>query len=527
MVIRSDTGYKLKTRKREVMIMNKNLLLKTKEWMQLERKTFEQRQLAEEFYENHLMELIEEDFIVRNKKQVSETVEYLVVSVGTSYEPIVLNIKLFKPRRILFLYTPKTEETIGKVVKYCKLEPMLYEKSKVSETNPLDIYREIKRSYLEWQKPKKMYIDFTGGTKAMSAAAAMAGAMIDVQLVYVGSNDYLVDFRKPNPGSETLFYINNPLAVFGDLEIERALILFEKFNYAGAQEKLSILKESIPDPDIRQQLNFVYLLAKVYEAWDALDFGAAYETICQLTMQLNRDRLMHSDFMIMDFYSELEHQEQILKHLSVIPGLIRERKNMEILRKKEVIIALMFTMYQNALIREQQEKYDMATLLLYRLLEMIEQRRLSHYNLFVSRMDYKNIKYNAKSNCEFIKLSQEEQFKLLKNKVREIKKELFGKDFDFLPDQVSLLEGFILLLALNDPIIKTVNGKGIDILRRIRAMVFLRNNSIFAHGLGPVKVEDFIKFKNFVLELFEEFLHVERVNYKEYRKNITWAIPGI
>ena len=44
--------------------------------------------------------------------------------------------------------------------------------------------------------------------------------------------------------------------------------------------------------------------------------------------------------------------------------------------------------------REQQGKYDMATLLFYRLLEMIEQRRLSHYNLNVSKMDYDNIKYN-------------------------------------------------------------------------------------------------------------------------------------
>ena len=30
----------------------------------------------------------------------------------------------------------------------------------------------------------------------MSAAAAMAGSLISVQLVYVGTNDYLVDFRK-------------------------------------------------------------------------------------------------------------------------------------------------------------------------------------------------------------------------------------------------------------------------------------------------------------------------------------------
>lgn len=54
----------------------------------------------------------------------------------------------------------------------------------------------------------------------------MTGAMIDVQLVYVGTTEYLSDFRKPNPGSETLYHIVNPLSVFGDLEIEKALVLF-------------------------------------------------------------------------------------------------------------------------------------------------------------------------------------------------------------------------------------------------------------------------------------------------------------
>lgn len=506
--------------------MNQTLLKKTQEWMQLERKTLEQRQKADEFYESNLMKLIEEDFIVRNRDKVSEPVEYLVVSVGTSYEPIVLNIRLLCPKKILFLYTSKTEEVLGKVVKYCSLEPMEYTKSCVSETDPLDIYREIKQSYLKWGRPEKMYIDFTGGTKAMSAAAAMAGAMVNVQLVYVGSNDYLTDFRKPNPGSETLFYINNPLSIFGDFEIEKAMELFDKSNYVGAQEKLVVLKENIPEPDIRQQLNFVYLLAKVYEHWDALDFVPAYEHIVNLNYQLGRDCRMHQDFLLMDFKGRLEQQEKILGSLKEIPKLIKERKNMDILQSKEVMSSLMFTMYQNAKIREKQEKYDMATLLYYRLLEMIEQKRLAHYNLYVSKMDYKNMKCNMRRQPEFTDMTEEERMSLLKKKVAEIKSSLFPKaGSTYLPEQVSLLEGFIILLALGDPIMKAGNGREIDKLKRIRAMVFLRNNSIFAHGLGAVGYDDYLKFKTFVLELFKEFCTIEKIPYRKYAEAIDWVSP--
>ncbi|MCI8928999.1 MAG: TIGR02710 family CRISPR-associated protein [Lachnospiraceae bacterium] len=506
--------------------MNKNLAEKTQEWKQLERKTFEQRQIADEFYERNLMKLIEEDFIGRNKAKVFEKVEYLVASVGTSYEPIVLNIRLLRPKRILFLHTAETESTLSKIVKYCELEVVEYEKRRVSETSPLDIYQEIKRSYIDWGKPGKMYIDFTGGTKAMSAAAAMAGAMIDVQLVYVGSNDYLTDFRKPNPGSETLFYIDNPLAVFGDFEIEKALALFEKYNYAGAQEKLGELKENIPDPAIRQQMNFVYLLAKVYEAWDALDFGEAFAYIRKLNHQLRRDRMMHDTFLLMDCYECLEKQEEILRYLNEIPEMLKKRQNAEIIKSKSIMHALMFTMYQSACIREKQEKYDMATLLFYRLLEMVEQRRMSHYGLYVSQMNYAEIKYDKKYQPAYGELDAKGQFELFKGKVKEIKAELFGRPGnEYLPDQVSLLEGVIMLMALGDPIVHSQGKREVDKLKRIRAMVYLRNNSIFAHGLGPVSYGDYTKFKNFVLEIFQGFCAVERVNYQAYANHIKWINP--
>lgn len=234
----------------------KSLTELAEHWKQLARKTAEQRKKAEDYYENILMEPIVETFIRNNRAQVTESVECLILSVGTSYEPLVLDIMLLEPRRVLFLYTEISERYLAKVVDYCGLDADRYEKSVIHETEPLDVYREIKRAYLKWNKPEKIYIDFTGGTKAMSAAAAMAGAMIGVQLLYVGCTDYLVDFRKPNPGTERLYYVDNPLEVFGDIEIEKALTLFGEYNYAGAGERLSVLKEDIPDPAIRQELNF-------------------------------------------------------------------------------------------------------------------------------------------------------------------------------------------------------------------------------------------------------------------------------
>lgn len=134
----------------------------------------------------------------------------------------------------------------------------------------------------------------------------------------------------------------------------------------------------------------------------------------------------------------------------------------------------MFTMYSNALLREKQEKYDMATLLMYRLLEMIEQKRLSKYNLYVSKMSYENILFLADNQKNLNELAGDQKREWLKSSVFEIKKQLFPKtDSRYLPEQISLLEGFIILTALEDAICKKGNGTQIEKLKRIRSMVFL------------------------------------------------------
>ena len=85
--------------------MGKKLEDKTKHWMGLERATFEQRAIAEEYYDNELMRLIVKEFILHNKDKIYEKADYMILSVGTSYEPLVLNISLFQPKKILFFYT--------------------------------------------------------------------------------------------------------------------------------------------------------------------------------------------------------------------------------------------------------------------------------------------------------------------------------------------------------------------------------------------------------------------------------------
>lgn len=507
--------------------MNDDLRLKTEEWKSLERTTFKQRAVAEEYYEKKLMKLITKEFIANNKSKVHKPVTEMILSVGTSYEPLVLSLSLFKPERILFLYTEKSLAYLEKVIKICKIPMSRFVRRKIDENNPLDIYQEVKNIYLEWGKPEEIMLDFTGGTKAMSVAAAMASAMVEIQLVYIGTSNYLPDFRKPEPGSEFVQYIANPYEIFGDLEIGKALNLIDEYNYTGARTRLLELLDKVPSPTVRQQLELIYFLVHAYEFWDDLKFEEAHRQMQHLYKNLIRDSKCNDHLILADFKKSLKIQLDYLAKLTEMKHILSENGNYAVLRSQEHIIPLMFTMYINAGIRETQGKYDMATLLWYRLLEMISQRRLAVYGINVSQADYMSIVYPLDKIPHYEILSDQQRFEQYKKDVFELKTQLFRRQASaYLPEQISLLEGFIQLCILRDDLLLQDDTRPIDQIKKIRYMVSLRNHSIFAHGLVPVDVAEYRKFKGYVKMLFQRFCEIEQVDFEKTMEALKWINPA-
>ena len=117
-----------------------------------------------------------------------------------------------------------------------------------------------------------------------------------------------------------------------------------------------------------------------------------------------------------------------------------------------------------------------------------------------------------------------ESRKYLKEQILELRTELFhGNVSDYLPAQISLLDGYELLAVFGDELLGEDRKTAVSLLKRIRSMVILRNNSMFAHGLGPVSETSFLKFEAFVLELFQKYCEVEKVSMKYYSEAV-WEL---
>ena len=72
---------------------------------------------------------------------------------------------------------------------------------------------------------------------------------------------------------------------------------------------------------------------------------------------------------------------------------------------------------------------------------------------------------------------------------------------------------------------KEGNRKASDQCKRLRSVVYLRNNSIFAHGYAPVSYQDYLKFKNFVEDLFEKMCVLESIEYNKWQDKVAFLDP--
>lgn len=460
-------------------------------WQDMDRTTEDKRKAAEEYYKNELMPVLIDYFLQNNSPE--DKCDALILTLGTSYEPLVFSISALKPDKVLILYTEKTLPLLDDVIEFTKIKPSQYTTSKIDAENPLELYQEIKKVYEKWGRPKKIYVDFTGGTKSMAAGCAMAGAAIKAKLIYIGG-EYIDTLRKPRPGSERMHFIEDPYTVFGDLDREQAIQLFNSMDYISAYRIFEELEQRVPG--FVKEYTALKYLSKAYDSWDSLDINDAIINLSKcIDITVIEDKLS-KNFILSKHKDKLQRQLEALKVLQIIHS--DDSSNNHKATIFDNIGYLIANLYQNAIRREKQEKYEMASLLLYRLLEITEQKRLWNYGIDTSNADYSRLPVDETA---------------LLNKVNRIHNGMKFNMMVQLDNKISLLAGFILLAALEDDIIKTnVPGKEIGLLHKLRSKVDARNKSIFAHGYEFIDNKKYNDFKEVVDEYVDKLCQLEGID---------------
>lgn len=411
----------------------------------------------------------------------------MLVTVGGSDEPIVTSILDNKPSHVFFICSNDSAVTVngpgkpcGKV-EICKscgakkgemvenivvrtgLEESRYTIKKIGQLD------DINECYLNTRKLIKVIrtetptaeivIDYTGGTKSMSAglvAAAMDDGNVRICIVK-GRRDNL---HVVKDGTQAARIIDDS-KILVEKRLQSLSSLSNRYHY---QSCLELLKEMANRPLSSQLHDFLDQLRYLYqglEAWDRFDHFVAFEFL-----KPYRDCLANHT----SFLGEICRVNELW---SSTPGKLKEKSAKE--RRRLFSFAPVYDLLLNAERRSMQGRYDDAVSRLYRALEMFAQ-----INLF--RWDFP---LNT-GNLDVSKLPLELQ-----------------RDFEDRRDPItgnvtiSLMQNFLLLEQLGSPV-----GSIFNLYRnRLNKELSKRNYSLLAHGINSIGKSDY-DVMNRVIESF-------------------------
>ncbi len=225
----------------------------------------------------------------------------LILTVGGSHEPILRAISGVRPDHVCFVCSGDDPATgnkgsyvqitgKGSVIKACfgdekptlpnipaqaGLDENQFEIVEVSADDFDDVYQEV-TGWLGGQDGVRLIADYTGGTKTMSAALAVAALddeRVELQLVS-GSRSNLV---KVESGAEYVMPASVEASRFAR-QLQRALSSWRRFAY---EETLAMLEAMRPprEADLRGEYQRALDLSRGLAAWDRFDHAGAREIL--------------------------------------------------------------------------------------------------------------------------------------------------------------------------------------------------------------------------------------------------------
>lgn len=412
----------------------------------------------------------------------------LILAGTRQTDTAALLLATLHPQRVAFLLTDETRDFPERVAAQIGLSPdPHWLRTTAHYTDINQVYRALRTIIDRWADlpREQILVDLTGGTKIMSVGLAKAAYVLRLGTIYIESE---YEQNRPKPGTQRLIEPPDPYTVFGDLEAREAVRAFNTHDYTSAKRIYADLVERVPDPE-RTTYAALAQLADAYTQWDAFDLRAAATTLQNLLRQPLPALLASHQSLLRDQHAALARLVQTISAMAQPAQALARLKNID------DVLPLLGSLHANALRREAQQRYDTAALLRYRCLELMSQHRLATYNVLAEDPDLATLMSNKPDLNE-----RYQQVELsLGFRARGLQPNRDGK---YSP--LTLLNGYLLLAALDDPLLNRVTPQ--DIRNRSRA----RNQSILAHGFRQISKAEYEDFATVVDQLLDQLFAISQ-----------------
>jgi len=397
----------------------------------------------------------------------------LLISLGGTPEPIVRAIDAHRPSLVCFLASQDTHHLVAEVLEGCKHN---FERHIEIVQNPQDLASCFRAARLcvKWLSSEgipaaDVLVDFTGGTKPMSAALALATIPLGCQLHYVGGDERNKGgVGQVVTGLEVLLPQENPWDILALPQQQRAALLFNRCHYDAARDVLATAQLQARTPRLRQYLEIAVPLMDFYATWDAFRHVDAAEILRQAG-SLDRLRVFAAA-------TEEPAVKGLLDQVEVgVAFFQRMREATSGFQPGRLCREHVLDLLANASRRACEGKFDDAVARLYRAVEMAAQVRLhTQYKIDTAACDPKTVPESIRQ--EFV--------------------QRYGDG-----DKLKLPLGAAYRLLA-----ETQDDMGLRYLERqedLRKLLFSRNQSVLAHGATPVSADTYARFFALALEFTE------------------------
>lgn len=386
----------------------------------------------------------------------------LICTVGGSPEPIVFTLKEWRPVRVYFVHTRETKEYVEtQVIPKVReggfdLDPGRYELFELPDGQDLegclDHLRPLMLVVEAWAKRGasfKAVIDFTGGTKCMSAAIAISASRSSCEFSYVGGSVRTKDgVGVVISGAEKIVRKANPWDALGHQAVEDFIVLVDQHAYLAAASVVEVTKTRVSRPVRKRELAALEQLAKALDAWDRFDHTTSKNLFGSVAKSAN----------------DLRAVLGVSRGDRVLVGVDRLAKHLNRLEQsKPPSSQHVIDLLMNAWRRRAEGRFDDAVARLYRAIEAVAQVALKVHGI---------------ESTEKVSLER-------------VPRPLQGSWAARANDgaiAIGLQDAYALLDAIGDPVGAAFIRAG---LNDKKSPLVARNSSILAHGFERVSEEVF------------------------------------
>ena len=352
----------------------------------------------------------------------------LIATVGGTAEPLAASIRHWEPDKVVFMPSRGTRDKIKSVLKLlCNEQYRLgegeYEVFVLSDEQDFsqcvqEMRSGLKAKVKEWIGRSGgdnhcCVVDFTGGTKCMSASLAMvARPWPTVQFSYVGGS------RREKgiviSGEEQVVQSANPWDALGYQVVENAVMAFNHHDYGEGVQWLIEARNNTKTGRLKKELSALAEFMEGYDLWNRIKYEKASGKFLQCDKNLN------------DLAAALKgivERMELLQHLDKAQCRLEKLKESIIEPPSSCIHELLEDLMANAERRKEEGRHVDAVARLYRAVELAAQLRLwEKYKTDTAKVPLeelpKSMRRRLESNAEDgkVKIGLQDAYELLNSK---------------------------------------------------------------------------------------------------------------